>query len=352
MANINPMVAVAKALLKKNVPEEKTCIHYCIYHSRYPLAIRSSIENKLDKLLNRKKADAIWANEEIQQSIKKHPEAQHHIFIILASPVAEVGRDHDYDWAIVEPSSMRSIIQLAGRVLRHRNIVPDRPNMLLLGKNSKALGNNDICFERPGFESRNVKMESHDLFEVMSCEQYKKITAIMRIILPKSYQINEQGEYRNLIELEHKALENQLFNKDYGARLWWDNQPQWCGEVQRQQRFRNSKSDESYYLWVDDGNVPAKWKWKNDHVSPAEFGEPLISINKVELEEHGTGNHFWYQQDALAIYQALAQDFGWELWKVSQRFGEVRLTEYEKGNSGEYNYHPHLGVYQDIGSKS
>jgi CRISPR-associated endonuclease/helicase Cas3 len=352
MANINPMVAVAKALLKKNVPEEKTCIHYCIYHSRYPLAIRSSIENKLDKLLNRKKADAIWANEEIQQSIKKHPEAQHHIFIILASPVAEVGRDHDYDWAIVEPSSMRSIIQLAGRVLRHRNIVPDRPNMLLLGKNSKALGNNDICFERPGFESRNVKMESHDLFEVMSCEQYKKITAIMRIILPKSYQINEQGEYRNLIELEHKALANQLFNKDYGARLWWDNQPQWCGEVQRQQRFRNSKSDESYYLWVDDGNVPAKWKWKNDHVSPAEFGEPLISINKVELEEHGTGNHFWYQQDALAIYQALAQDFGWELWKVSQRFGEVRLTEYEKGNSGEYNYHPHLGVYQDIGSKS
>lgn len=30
------------------------------------------------------------------------------------------GRDHDYDWAIVEPSSMRSIIQLAGRIRRHR----------------------------------------------------------------------------------------------------------------------------------------------------------------------------------------------------------------------------------------
>jgi CRISPR-associated endonuclease/helicase Cas3 len=39
---------------------------------------------------------------------------------VLGSPVTEVGRDHDYDWAVVEPSSMRSLIQLAGRVRRHR----------------------------------------------------------------------------------------------------------------------------------------------------------------------------------------------------------------------------------------
>ena len=38
---------------------------------------------------------------------------------MLGSPVTEVGRDHDYDWAVVEPSSMRSLIQLAGRVRRH-----------------------------------------------------------------------------------------------------------------------------------------------------------------------------------------------------------------------------------------
>ena len=138
MANINPLIAVAKALLKLDAPED-SCIHYCVYHSRHPLAVRSSIENKLDRILNRKDQEAIWKEPEIQRIIKNCLETHHHIFIVIASPVAEVGRDHDYDWAIVEPSSMRSIIQLAGRVLRHRDKIPDKANILLLSKNYKAL---------------------------------------------------------------------------------------------------------------------------------------------------------------------------------------------------------------------
>nr|WP_278249789.1 hypothetical protein [Photorhabdus cinerea] len=36
----------------------------------------------------------------------------HHIFAVMATSIAEVGRDHDYDWNIAEPGSMRSLIQL------------------------------------------------------------------------------------------------------------------------------------------------------------------------------------------------------------------------------------------------
>ena len=32
----------------------------------------------------------------------------------------EVGRDHDFDWAIIDASSVQSIVQTAGRVNRHR----------------------------------------------------------------------------------------------------------------------------------------------------------------------------------------------------------------------------------------
>ena len=355
MANINPLVAVARALLEIDAPEftsEKTCIHYCIYHSRYPLAIRAFIENKLDRLLNRKDQQAIWKEPEIEQALKKDNQAKHHIFVVLASPVAEVGRDHDYDWAIVEPSSMRSIIQLAGRVLRHRDDTPSKTNILLLDKNYKALDKKPICFTRPGFEAKNLKMEKHNLWGIMEDEQYQQITAIQRISIPESYRLNSKDEYINLVELEHKAISTQLLNKEKSADLWWKNHPHWCGEVQRQQRFRNSISDEPYYLCLESEYSQSKWQWKNEQVSPPEFGEPLISIHLVELGELGKGNHFWFEQDALSVYQQLASDFGMKLKEVSHRFGEVRITEYDNGGSSEYNYHQQLGIYQDIGSKA
>ena len=83
---------------------------------------RSSIERQLDTVLDRRATDGIdpvFQQPSIRALIDASPEP-HQLFIVLGSPVTEVGRDHDYDWAVVEPSSMRSIIQLAGRVRRHR----------------------------------------------------------------------------------------------------------------------------------------------------------------------------------------------------------------------------------------
>ncbi len=352
MANIKQMVAVAKTLLKSEVPEingEKVHIHYCIYHSRYPLAIRAAIEEKLDRLLNRKEPDNIWQQAEIQQTLEKDQAIKHHIFIVLASPVAEVGRDHDYDWAIVEPSSMRSIIQLAGRVLRHREAVPDKENILILSHNHKALKGKKICFNRPGFESDDPGLNNHDMKEVLSSEQYQIITAIHRIVLPKSYQKTESGKYINLVELEHKALAKQFFKGGSPANVWWEQSPQWCGEVQRQQRFRDAKKDEAYYLWLENEYTKPKWCWKNEAVYPAEFGDLNNVKNQVSEDINLVScNHFWFDQGALGIYQQLAQHFKSDLPRISKRFGEVRVTEFNSNGTEEYNYHPCLGLYQDI----
>lgn len=347
MANINPLIAVAKELLKIDVPDS-TCIHYCVYHSRYPLAIRSYIEEQLDKILARKDPQAIFENEHIKKILSTHPQ-QNHIFVVLASPVAEVGRDHDYDWAIIEPSSMRSIIQIAGRILRHRNHVPEHPNVLLLNKNYKALAGKTICFERPGFESKDLKLAHHDLMSILKASQYVQINAVERIILPAQYETKD-GKYLNLIELEHKALALQLFSGSEPAKIWWENTPYWCGEVQRQQRFRNSKKDDAYYLWLTDELGDKQWKWKNEQIFPPKFGEPLIDIknrqdNEIEL---GSGSQFWFDLTVQTIYAKLASDFNIDLKEVSMRFGEVRLTEYDN-NQQEYCYYPNFGVYQEIG---
>ncbi len=350
MANINPLVEVARRLLALDTPED-TCIHYCVYHSRYPLAVRSHIEQKLDKILMRKNIDSLWqADSEVAHILKKHPE-KNHIFVVLASPVAEVGRDHDYDWAIAEPSSMRSIIQLAGRLLRHRtDIQPTTSNLMLLSKNLKALKGNEICFENPGFEMKKIKILDHDLRSCLDESQYKKITAAPRIRLPDSYtQVNETDYYTNLNSLEHKALAWQLFSGEKNAKIWWEKQPCWCGEVQRQQPFRQSKSDEAYYLYVNDEYTSPYWCWLNEATYPPKIGElSFISISADNNVKHGNGSYFWFNLNPLAIYSELSSAFNLNLTEISKNFGELRVTEYKKNACNKYLYHNNLGLYQEL----
>lgn len=353
MANINPLVAVATELLQKDVVIQDTSIHYCVYHSRYPMAIRSHLENKLDRILKRHKPESIWQDSDILGKVKDNNQ-HNHIFVVIASPVAEVGRDHDYDWAIVEPSSMRSIIQLAGRVLRHRTIVPSKPNIMLLNKNYKALSQSQMkCFEKPGFEIDGLhRPESYCLSEILTKDQYETITAIPRITVTEGCNLKDDT-WRNLVELEHKAMTRQLFNGNKPANVWWKYHPQWCGEVQRQQRFRRSEKDEAYYLWVTDENDPMKWQWKNENVTPAKFGELSgVLIENIQIDRLGTGNDFWFDLDATEIYSQLAQELNINtLEEVSRRFGEVRLIEY-KNRPQEYQYHSNLGLFQKIGGKN
>jgi len=358
MANINPLVAVAKAMLEREVTEKDTCIHYCIYHSRYPLAIRSYLESKLDKVLYRKDADALWQQNNIQRIVEKDKQ-KHHIFVVIASPVAEVGRDHDYDWMIVEPSSMRSIIQLAGRLLRHRNITPEHENLLILNKNYKALKKSSVqCFDRPGFESKNIRIANNDLNECLDEAQYQHINAIPRITLPKIRKDTNNERYMNLSELEHRALYDTLFNNAGSAKMWWRNKPHWCGEMQKQQRFRDSKKDEAFYLCLSDANSSPQWQWKNENSYPSVFGEPSgggFSIKALDDSETiAKGNDFWFNLDASSIYESLVNDSeinGDNFSEISKQFGEVRLTSYSSDKEEVYQYHKNLGLYKELGEE-
>lgn len=349
MANIDPLVAVSRELLSIDVPENDTAIHYCVYHSKYPLGIRSNLESFLDRILKRKNPEDIWQQPEIVEKIKNSPQVNH-IFVVIASPVAEVGRDHDYDWAIIEPSSMRSIIQLAGRVLRHRSIIPTKPNIILLNENYKALAGKEKCFIKPGFEIADLKrLKSHALNEILNVDQFKTINAVPRIIGIGKKELATKS-WGNLVELEHKALTYQLFSVNKGANVWWKHAPQWCGEVQRQQKFRKSQADEAYYLFMDAQNNVPNWRWKNEHVNPPQFGELAgVSIESIVLDDYGKGNDFWFKLDPGKIYMQLAEELKIDnLVEVSKRFGELRLIEYENIQQ-EYKYHPSLGVFREIG---
>lgn len=147
IAHIKNLVKLYKHIASQDAPDGYV-YHICCYHSRFPMLVRSEIEKNLDILLCRKMSDEKFLEQDFIKRIYQKEPDKHHVFIILASPVAEIGRDHDYDWALVEPSSLRSLIQLSGRVLRHREKTVETTNIFVFDDNIKG------SFSKPGFEGK------------------------------------------------------------------------------------------------------------------------------------------------------------------------------------------------------
>lgn len=199
MANIESMVDVTLALHRAQVATDY-CLHVCVYHSQHPLIVRSSIERTLDAVLNRTDPVAVFSNPHVLQALASDG-AKHHVFIVLGSPVVEVGRDHDYDWAILEPSSMRSIIQSVGRVRRHRSSTPTRVvNVVLLDKNVNTLLNRPLPYSKPGYETETHSLKSHTLQHLLPAYVLNKGVLDASPRIQESQVLDSQ---RQLADLEH-----------------------------------------------------------------------------------------------------------------------------------------------------
>lgn len=341
MANIKPLVTVARHLMMMPSPEG-FCVHYCVYHSQHPLVMRSHLESRLDAALMRHDAGALWHVDEIRHAIECEPES-HHLFVVLATPVAEVGRDHDYDWMIAEPSSMRSIIQLAGRLLRHRQHTVSNlqhPNFYLLSQNVRALQKREVAFCRPGFESTNdeLKLPSHDLQHVFDEKTYRHISATPRIVAPTGYKP------LTFVNLEHKALNMTLFSRKNNthpehpaAAIWWKSHPHWCGELQRRTPFRQSDPEQRYCCWLEDENDSIVFMTPDE----SERGWKETSTVQAITLKLADGVKNWVDMDYATQYLQLADEKQKELSWVSKRFGEINLRKEES----EWYWHPSLGVF-------
>ena len=335
VANINPLVALVKALISMPSPDNYR-LHFCVYHGQYPLLARSNIEAVLDTALNRTDPVALWHNQIIANELKNNPE-QHHVFVVFGTSVTEVGRDHDYDWAIAEPSSMRSLIQLAGRIQRHRRQPPTVPNLHIMSKNIKALKGDKIAYAKPGFESKDFILEKKDLTEILNVEQYQQINAIPRI------QPRSNLDYRqNLVDLEHAHLQAKLFGHSglINASLWWDHNPSWCGEIQRRTPFRKSQPEEQFVLYLEEENETAEFCL----LTPD--GELKRSQNKrFKREELELGERVvpWINNEIEQLITEQAEKMDAELAHCSRRFAVLRLREGE-----DWFYHTLLGVYKRL----
>ena len=340
MANIDPLYDVAKALLSQG-SNEPYFIHLCPYHSHHPLIVRSSLEAVLDRVLDRKEPDRVFSLPEVRGWLSSNNE-RHQIFIVLATPVEEVGRDHDYDWAIVEPSSMRSIIQLAGRVKRHRDEPCSTPNIYLLNQNIKALKGQRVVFCRPGFEDSNHLLSSHKLTDVLREEDIARIDATPRIRKRDELKSDE-----NLVDLEHYRFKELMTGDENGLEnpvtLWWETPAQLTGELQKNQPFRwDYRKYERFVLMPDEELISFDFKRVEEDNSLTCQNNLFQREDFVFSRRIGVFGVPEYLDALQRISDELAIDTVESAWK----FGFVDLPELN--DEQHWIYHPYLGMRRGL----
>ncbi len=357
MANIDPLFRVALALFAHTGWEEKGVqVHLCVYHAQFPLCIRSAIEYRLDQTLNRRQPEAVFDLPEIRQkidSINGYPEREGHIFIVLGSPVTEVGRDHDYDWALVEPSSMRSLIQLAGRVRRHRreSYALEKPNIAVFNRNWKSFSfnnsqnNQEPVFLRPGFENKYFLLETHDLRQLVKKENLERIDSRPRILAKPEPDLKPR---QFLVDLEHARMKE---TKKKAAR-WWTESVQGAlltGILPKLQPFRKDeiKRVDLVLRPNEDGDDYALFLLLKEKNKRGQTTFVLVEDEKNRRVDLPQTSHIsvWGATDYIEALTQLAEDLDMPLAQCAERFGTVSLPESTNG----WRFHPALGFIKAAG---
>lgn len=342
VANISPCIELTRYLLGAQWPEDVE-IRTMAYHSQQLLIMRNEQEKHLDAVLKRDKGEqASFAHPLIRKHLQQ-TDVPNVLFILVATPVEEVGRDHDFDWAVIEPSSFRSFIQLAGRVMRHREIDGDiqSSNIAILQRNLRSfLNDNRPVFCYPGYETGENKLETHDLAQLVDADVLaKRLDSSARISKPIHLKPKS-----NLADLEHQAIHQRLTN--YVSRgpesmqgwlegCWWlTSTPQLYAS------FRDSSPQLTMYLTpFDDG-----WKFaaKDQKGQPCDK-EKTYGICRASELSAGEEKRLWLHRDYSALLEALGKS---SLQKAALTYGEIGLPVYGKENLNElhFTYSSQLGL--------
>lgn len=259
VANIKPAIQLAH-FLAAQLPHAKVAC----YHANDWLIERHHKEQRLDDLLTRHKDgkkrktgnEHILDDAELRQFVAHSPSPDIPL-IVIATPVEEVGRDHDFDWGVIDASSIQSIVQTAGRINRHRLIPITTPNIAILQFNHRYCSNIDnkkkTVFKWPGYEGTDVKKPvyaSQDLSEILPWDENTQlvINATLRFnqMHCKFAQYDDQ-------QIQHFC--QQYFDTDQGDQIFSNPQVESCVLAENPYTLtplREGQKKADYYFRLND----------------------------------------------------------------------------------------------------
>ena len=267
---------------------------------------------------------------------------------------------------------MRSIIQVAGRVQRHRQQVPITSNQLVLNNNIRALKNETPAYCKPGFESKALPLASHDLNDLVSKELIH-ISAVSRIIEPtftlSDFEVQEKygpaNSVNGFIVQEHRAMRFHLeamngvkFNKKFyrnykEANVWWDEtsgeHASWNAEFIRQTEFRKSQMQEAFVLRCNEDDE-LTWSQLDTTSKPYTYTPKDTRFNTEDIQL-AQGCYWWFAATTQDIYQYFADALNCNVQKASEQLGEINLRAENNDKEITWTWHQQLGVYEQLKSK-
>lgn len=228
IANIRNAVLVAKRLAALRH------VRVCCYHAQLSRIHRYLLERNLDQILtrhplpDRDPGQRLLENKEVRAAIERSQARgeMETIFIVVATPVEEIGRDHDFDWGLIEPSSTQAIVQSAGRINRHRLAPTASPNVGVLQFNFLEADQSPadrLVFQRPGLETlinERSSHPSHDLAETLDWQRLREhgqVDARLRYLI----------EVHAFARHDDNACSQQI--KQHAARFLNSASPLWMG---------------------------------------------------------------------------------------------------------------------------
>lgn len=308
VANIRTAILLARHL-SSSLSGEGVAVKIACYHSADFLISRFHKERRLDHLLSRGAGNAgIEADAEIQREAA-HAAAKgctSLMFIVVATPVEEIGRDHDFDWAVIEPSSAQSVVQTAGRVNRHRMQPVTLPNIAILQFNLRHCRNiengkyEEKAFVYPGLElidDDGSTHGAHDMAELFAWNEADQVTIDARLRF--------DHEVSRLASCDDKSLESSL-SKFFGAqggrvKSLFDNENFACqliGQTVYDASPLRSLSDqkrEFFFTEVDEKGPRLREKLSDNY--------PQEQLKRSPSEQAGRDENDWLTSSFEAMLQ-------------------------------------------------
>lgn len=338
-ANTEPCWRFAEYLLRHEPSANQAEHRVLCYHAKLLPVIRYAVERNLDQMLQRKD-DSNFFQHSLIRDILDHTTADNIMLVVSATPIEEIGRDHDFDWAIIEPSSTRAIIQTAGRVRRHRSSASaDVQNIALLSSTVRGLKGENFAFRYPGVESEFYSVGSKQTAVAYDLPTFQQAIDARALL--------SDTDSKGITQLEHRKLRDWLNGTTKRQRKegldlqTFIQQPEMAlsDYHAKHNRFRRSFSNLLY--WLD---VEGTWFCQSEQNGEFE----TVQIKPPRKENIPTARYF-AQWDAQSLFEQLqAQAYAVaDTTLARQQLMSIESACYsDTDKNHDLRFHPLLGAYR------
>jgi len=364
--NVDASMLHAKFLLENDLDPEH-CALIVPYNGTLLPAIRHKVESIINPMLRRKGAsDPILDNDIVRDALSNRCTKKNLVIVIITTSMEEVGRDHDFDWGISEPNSLRSVIQIGGRIRRHRHEPVQLPNLVLMPFSFKELLDNlkihevknSRYFSFPGIETpirhngkelHVVSLESHktkDIYdlEMLGCRvdardaigvapSLKNVLGQKERELTKRFLIDGKAENSKLSLPDFTREPTSLLTRYHPKNLMF-RRPDGYDVIY----FLGTGHRSGYWFRISEDGPKRKWV-KSSHLVTSidvDTRRLLIQIEDEEALASNLATKLW-GDDGVPEWKMIS------LLSISRPIHGDRKDAIEKSNYTQFYYHRALG---------